>query len=190
MACGYVTNSWEYGVVLISCDWIFSHPLFSGRWENCQKFYGALIWQAVITKWLNVWKRENFLSKEIVALHFGENVQVSLYPFLSNDGRCIASTGRTTCYGVSCSGSRLVCECCTGWLAAGEFTCCARWSETDQINRTRASQTSWGLCFSSCVIGNFHLYHYYIYYTQSSTYAQINVQLKNTHINAYIVKTA
>jgi len=36
---GMVRNSWGYGVILVSHDWILHFvPLFSGSWGNCPKF--------------------------------------------------------------------------------------------------------------------------------------------------------
>jgi len=48
------TDSWGYGVILISRDLILHLvPLLLGRWGNCPKFCqkldGALTWQVVIT---------------------------------------------------------------------------------------------------------------------------------------------
>jgi len=56
---GVLWNSWGYGVILVSHDWILHFvPLFSGSWGNCpkfcQKFDSALIWRVVIPKWLNI----------------------------------------------------------------------------------------------------------------------------------------
>ena len=54
-ARGYVTNSWGYGVILISRDWIRRLvPLFSGDGEIAPNFgkkvYGALIRRLIIAK--------------------------------------------------------------------------------------------------------------------------------------------
>ena len=56
---GMVRNSWGYGVILVSHDWILHFvPLFSGSCGNCpkfcQKFDSALIWRVVVPKWLNI----------------------------------------------------------------------------------------------------------------------------------------
>jgi len=78
----YVTNSWEYGATLISCHWILCRAPFWGRWENGQnhaeKYYGALIWWVVMTKWLNIGKPENKLALEMIDLHFGIKYAVKI----------------------------------------------------------------------------------------------------------------
>jgi len=96
MARGYVTDSWGYGVILISRDWILRLvPLFSGRWGNCPKLcqkFDALIWQVVVTKQCNIRKQENILSKEGLSRYvMMKNMQVSLYRFLRNHGGCVGS---------------------------------------------------------------------------------------------------
>jgi len=68
----YVLNSWGYGVILISHDWIFRLiPLFLGNVQKLPQILSknddALIWRVVIYKRLNLWKWEN---RGIVALHF------------------------------------------------------------------------------------------------------------------------
>jgi len=59
MACECSTNSWGYGVVLISCDGSRRFvPLFSRRWGNCPKvcrtFNGAHIRRLVVAKSRNM----------------------------------------------------------------------------------------------------------------------------------------
>ena len=55
MDCEHFTNSWGYGVILISRDWIRRRvpPPFSGRCGKivpnfAEKFDGALIWSVVV----------------------------------------------------------------------------------------------------------------------------------------------
>ena len=85
----------------IICDWILHVvTLFWGRWENwpkfCQKIASALVWRVVVTKQLNVWKRENIISEERQSHHIlVKNVQASLYPFLSNCDRHVG--GEVSC---------------------------------------------------------------------------------------------
>jgi len=55
----YVLNSWGYGVILISHDWIFRLiPLFLGNMQKLPQILSknddALIWRVVIYKRLNV----------------------------------------------------------------------------------------------------------------------------------------
>jgi len=76
-ACRYITNSWGYGVILISRNCIRRLIcLFSGRWENCpkfrQKFHGAIIRRLVITKRATYENWKIFFERGIIALHFGE----------------------------------------------------------------------------------------------------------------------
>ena len=92
MACECSTNSWGYGVVLISCDGSRRFvPLFSRKWGNCPKvcrnFNGAHIRRLVVAKSRNMWKLENNLSKEGQSPYIVvKNTQVFLYPFLRMRG--------------------------------------------------------------------------------------------------------
>ena len=99
MPSSYFTNSWMYGEILISCDWICSLVLrFLGRLPQIfAKFDRALIHRLVITKWCYMKMGKYSFNRGIIALHFRENMQVSVYPIWRKCGRHTVQVSDEAC---------------------------------------------------------------------------------------------
>jgi len=69
MAREYVRNSWQYDAVFITCDgFVALSPSFWGDGQIAPDFAekcdDAVIWSVAVTKWCNISKLENILSKD------------------------------------------------------------------------------------------------------------------------------
>jgi len=85
MALGYVKVSWRYGSSF-NIPWLDSSRIFGeiGKLPKFRrKFDDAFICRLIAAKRLNLWKRENSLSKRDNLL---KATQVSLYPFRMKRG--------------------------------------------------------------------------------------------------------